>query len=118
MPRIFDNIDKELLPALRASLQVSNSADFCVGYFNLRGWRQVADLIAAYPGTEPSRCRLLVGMQKLPQDALREGPSVRRRRATGERRRDRHAGYPYMPGAVVVGGAERADCADTVRGRM
>ncbi|HXF46826.1 MAG TPA: helicase-related protein [Burkholderiaceae bacterium] len=72
MPRIFDNIDKDLLPALRASLQVSNSADFCVGYFNLRGWRQVADLIAAYPGTESSRCRLLVGMQKLPQDELRE----------------------------------------------
>lgn len=76
MPRIFDNIDKELLPALRASLQVSNSADFCVGYFNLRGWRQVADLIAAYPGTESSRCRLLVGMQKLPQDELREGLSL------------------------------------------
>lgn len=57
MPRIFENIDKELLPALRASLQVSNSADCCAGYFNLRGWRQVAALIGAYPGTDSSRLR-------------------------------------------------------------
>jgi hypothetical protein len=33
MPRIFDNIDRELLPALRASLEVGRRADFCVGYF-------------------------------------------------------------------------------------
>jgi len=32
MPRIFDNIDQSLLPALRETL---NLADFCVGYVNL-----------------------------------------------------------------------------------
>ncbi len=36
MPRIFDNIDKELLPALRASLQVGNCADLCAGQLHLQ----------------------------------------------------------------------------------
>lgn len=74
MPRIFDNIqeDQILLPALRATLDHSHRADFCVGYFNLRGWGTVADTIDTWNGAEENRCRVLVGMQEKPADEFRE----------------------------------------------
>ena len=72
MPRIFDNInpDTKLLPALQETLKLSDRADFCIGYFNLRGWRDLAPRIDAWQA-DKGPCRVLIGMQPSPTDELR-----------------------------------------------
>ncbi len=70
MPRIFDNIEKSFLPTLQETLHVAERADFCVGYFNLRGWRHLAGHVDRWAGGEGQCCRLLVGMHVTPTDEL------------------------------------------------
>jgi hypothetical protein len=81
MPRIFDNIDQPLLPALQESLKVAERADFCVGYFNLRGWRHLAGYVDKWAGAG-NGCRLLVGMHVSPSEELRHALRLQDNEAT------------------------------------
>jgi superfamily II DNA or RNA helicase len=72
MPKIFDNINIKLLPDLQQAIQASYRADFCVGYFNLRGWKQLANYVDQWNGEDENCVRLLVGMQRLPHEELQD----------------------------------------------
>ncbi|MXW41686.1 MAG: NgoFVII family restriction endonuclease [Acidimicrobiia bacterium] len=73
MPLILDNIDTSLETTMLKSLASSHSLDAAVGYFNLRGWRLIADAVDALPRQNPNKpkVRLLVGMTEAPANELR-----------------------------------------------
>lgn len=84
MPTIFDNIENKFKEGLNNTLKNAKRADFCIGYFNLKGWKelynQVDNLSGEYiiqnsslEGNENKYyCRLLIGMQRLPLEILEE----------------------------------------------
>ena len=72
MPVIFDNIDKKLVGELNHKLAVAEKADMCVGYFNLRGWKEIDEHIETWSGEDGNCCRVLVGMQRLPKDLVKD----------------------------------------------
>jgi superfamily II DNA or RNA helicase len=80
MPKIFDNIENKFSTGLSEHLTGANRVDYCVGYFNLRGWGLTADGIGQLAGATIKEgtnnvtryCRLLIGMTKVPRDELLE----------------------------------------------
>lgn len=90
MADLFDNIDKKFIDGLKNSLRNLGvkRADFCVGYFNIRGWDSIAETADGLCGetlretaydeqgrdteiTALRKCRLLVGMHNSTEDSLR-----------------------------------------------
>lgn len=81
---IFDNIENKLKEGLNNTLCKARRADFCIGYFNLRGWKELYDQVNQLSGDnippdfsqghneQKYFCRLLIGMQKMPIEILEE----------------------------------------------
>jgi hypothetical protein len=76
MPRILDNITQILLPSLQQSLENAYRADFCVGYFNLRGWKHLANSFETWSGEGQNCCRLLIGMHTSEKEEVRKAFSL------------------------------------------
>ena len=72
MPKIIDNIREKLSPNLKSALNISYRCDLCVGYFNLRGWKEVVNEIEKFEGGKDNQARILVGMQRHPNEILHE----------------------------------------------
>ncbi|SHE95721.1 PLD-like domain-containing protein [Bacteroides luti] len=86
MARIYDNIEISFTEGLKGI--ISNNGvkrvDFCVGYFNLRGWKTIVNEIDKLPGDFVSEkderisrtCRLLIGMHRPPDDLIKSFYSI------------------------------------------
>ena len=112
MPRIFDNIDERLLPALEQTLRVSSRADFCVGYFNLRGWQSLAASAERFAGGEGAQARVLIGMHRSASDELRQVVRAQRdggRMDTGEAARLKRAVAVEFRDQLLIGAPTNAD---------
>jgi len=81
MARIYDNIEVKFTEGLQGI--ISNVGvkriDFCVGYFNLRGWNLIVNQVDELPGDYVYEnddrklriCRLLIGMHRPEEDLIR-----------------------------------------------
>lgn len=67
MPGVYDNIASDLLSGLRQVMHGAERCSFCVGYFHLRGWACIADLV-----DHLRECRVLVGMHQPPEEAMEQ----------------------------------------------
>jgi superfamily II DNA or RNA helicase len=81
MPKIYDNIENKLKEGLNKTLEKAKRADFCIGYFNLRGWKELYQQVEElsgdclpeeYADETVYHCRVLIGMQKQPRQILAE----------------------------------------------
>ena len=77
MPRIFDNIDRDLRDALTETLQHAPTAPTSASATSTcAAGAPLIKCIEPWPGGEGNCCRLLVGMQNLPHEELRRARSL------------------------------------------
>ena len=82
MARIYDNIESKFAEGLQGIITNIGvkRVDFCVGYFNLRGWNIVVDQIDSLTGDYIyendervfRKCRLLIGMHRPSEEIIRQ----------------------------------------------
>ena len=82
MARIYDNIEMKFTEGLQGIITNVGvkRVDFCVGYFNLRGWNIVVDQVDTITGDfvyEDNKrifrkCRLLIGMHQPSDELIRQ----------------------------------------------
>ena len=82
MARIYDNIEMKFTEGLQGIITNVGvkRVDFCVGYFNLRGWNIVVDQVDTLTGDfvyEDNKrifrkCRLLIGMHQPSDELIRQ----------------------------------------------
>ena len=72
MPKILDNIDLETEAELLETLASSHQLDAAIGYFNLRGWKLLAEAVEALPErSDDPKARILVGIHEAPAEEMR-----------------------------------------------
>ncbi len=94
MARIYDNIEIQFLDGLKRNItaQGVERVDFCVGYFNLRGWNMIAEqidnlkggFVYEKEGQQFRICRLLIGMHRPPEELIHEMYSGKKERLDAE----------------------------------
>lgn len=82
MARIYDNIEMKFTEGLQGIITNVGvkRVDFCVGYFNLRGWNIVVDQVDTLTGDFVyeddkrifRKCRLLIGMHQPSDELIRQ----------------------------------------------
>ena len=82
MARIYDNIESKFAEGLQGIITNVGvkRVDFCVGYFNLRGWNLVVEQVDSLSGDYVyendkrifRKCRLLIGMHRPAEELIRQ----------------------------------------------
>jgi len=86
MPLILDNIERGTEAELLQTLGSSYRLDAAIGYFNLRGWKLLADAVDALPRKPGApKARVLVGIHETPREEMRRLTRMRPTEPTDNR---------------------------------